>query len=85
MHADAPLFANAGHFLRLCGLLRGGCNWRRELFKADAPVRLIRDQDAKLEHKVPLVVLANGDVLNGLPRQLAAADGRQAQQQAHTT
>ncbi len=53
----------------------------RNVFKVEAPVRLIRDQDAKLERKVPLVMLANGDVLNGLPRQLAAADGRQGQAQ----
>jgi hypothetical protein len=53
----------------------------RNVFQDETPVRLVRDQDAKLERKVPLVVLANGDVLNGLPRQLAAADGRQGQAQ----
>ena len=53
----------------------------RDVFNEDAPVRLIRDQLAKVERKAPLVVLANGDVLNGLPRQLAASDGRQGQAQ----
>lgn len=53
----------------------------REVFKAEAPVRLIRDQELRLETRVPLIVLANGDVLNGLPKQLAAADGRHGQPQ----
>src|SRR5262245_51264920 len=53
----------------------------REVFKAEAPVRLIRDQEMRLETRIPLIVLANGDVLNGLPKQLAASDGRQGQPQ----
>ena len=53
----------------------------RNVFVDSAPVRLIRDHDAKVERRAPLVILANGDVLNGLPRQLAAADGRHGQAQ----
>lgn len=53
----------------------------KNVFDADSPVRLIRDHSAKLERRAPLVMLANGDVLNGLPRQLAPSDGRQGQPQ----
>lgn len=53
----------------------------RNVFPDEAPLRFIRDQQAKPEPRVPLVMLANGDVLNGLPRQLVAADGRQGQPQ----
>lgn len=53
----------------------------RNVFKEDAPVRLIRDQELRVETRAPLVVLANGDVLNGLPKQLAASDGRHDQPQ----
>ncbi len=53
----------------------------REVFAGRETVRLIRDSDAKVESLAPLVVLANGDVLNGLPRQLAVPDGRQGQPQ----
>ncbi|WP_425618674.1 NPCBM/NEW2 domain-containing protein [Anatilimnocola sp. NA78] len=54
---------------------------RRDLFAVKDPVRLIRDHEAKVELKAPLVVMANGDVINGLPRQLAATEGRQGQPQ----
>lgn len=53
----------------------------RNVFDPAAPVRLIRDHDAKIDRRAPLVMLANGDVLNGLPRQLASTDGRQGQPQ----
>jgi hypothetical protein len=53
----------------------------RNVFKDGSPVRLIRDQEIKVETRVPLMVLANGDILNGLPKQLAASDGRQGQPQ----
>lgn len=49
----------------------------RKVFQPAAPVRLIRDHEAKPERRAPLVMLANGDVLNGLPRQLVGPDGRQ--------
>ncbi|QDU27654.1 NPCBM/NEW2 domain protein [Anatilimnocola aggregata] len=54
---------------------------RRDLFAKDNPVRLIRDHEAKIELRVPLVIMANGDVITGLPRQLVATDGRQGQLQ----
>ena len=53
----------------------------RNVFREDAPVRLIRDQEMRTQTRVPLLVLANGDVLNGLPKQLAATDGRHGQPQ----
>src|SRR4051812_41716445 len=48
--------------------LLAGSNTRMDqkvLFAADNPVRLIRDQMAAVEGKAPLVMLANGDVVNG--------------------
>lgn len=37
----------------------------KELFAAENPVRLLRDQTAEVEREAPLVMLANGDVVNG--------------------
>ncbi|MFN0020134.1 MAG: NPCBM/NEW2 domain-containing protein [Pirellulaceae bacterium] len=37
----------------------------KDLFAAANPVRLIRDQTAEVDREVPLVMLANGDVVNG--------------------
>src|SRR5687768_8026098 len=48
----------------------------RNVLQTDKPVRLIRDTEAKVEAKAPLVMLANGDVINGLPRRLTPGDGR---------
>src|SRR6185436_8006992 len=45
------------------------------LFSAANPVRLIRDQNAAVEGKTPLVILANGDVLNGSPVGLVETAG----------
>ena len=53
----------------------------RELYAGNDHVRLIRDLDAKVELQAPLVMLANGDVVSGLPRQLVGSDGRQGQPQ----
>ena len=47
----------------------------RELFDAGNPVRLIRDQTAEVEWEAPLIMLANGDVLNGSPVGLVEAAG----------
>jgi hypothetical protein len=54
---------------------------RHDLFAADNPVRLIRDGQAKVELRAPLVMMANGDIVSGLPRRLTPADGRQDQPQ----
>ena len=48
---------------------------RKVLFAADNPVRLIRDQMAAVEGKAPLVMLANGDVVNGSAVGLVEAAG----------
>jgi hypothetical protein len=53
----------------------------RNVLSGDKPVRLIRDTDANIEFKVPLVMLANGDVINGLPQRLTPSDGRLGQPQ----
>lgn len=37
----------------------------RELFTARNPVRLLRDQTKDVSREVPLIVLANGDIVNG--------------------
>src|SRR6476661_8470039 len=37
----------------------------KELFDAENPARLLRDQTAEVEREAPLVMLANGDVVNG--------------------
>ena len=47
----------------------------RELFDAGNPVRLIRDQTADVEWEAPLIMLANGDVVNGSPVGLVEAAG----------
>src|SRR5688572_18735365 len=37
----------------------------KDLFAAENPVRLLRDQTAEVVREAPLVMLANGDVVNG--------------------
>ena len=43
----------------------------KDLFAAANPVRLVRDHSAQVEWQPPLIVLANGDVVNGSPLALA--------------
>lgn len=45
------------------------------LFAAANPVRLVRDQLAAVEGKTPLVMLANGDVVNGSAVALVESEG----------
>ncbi|MBC7854208.1 MAG: NPCBM/NEW2 domain-containing protein [Pirellulaceae bacterium] len=47
----------------------------KELFDAANPVRLLRDQTADVQREPPLVILANGDVVNGSPVGLVEAVG----------
>jgi hypothetical protein len=53
----------------------------RNLFQDNQPLRLVRDQEMRIDMRAPLVVLANGDVLNGLPKRLASTEGRDGQPQ----
>jgi hypothetical protein len=48
----------------------------RELMDGENPVRFIRDTDAVVEPKPPLVVMANGDCLPGIPVGLEPASGQ---------
>ena len=50
----------------------------RDLASATNPLRLIRDRRANVSRKPPLLVLANGDVLTGLPTELEPDLGRVA-------
>lgn len=47
----------------------------KELFSTKNPVRLIRDQSKDVSREVPLIVLANGDVVNGTPVGLVEGTG----------
>src|SRR5205085_11615411 len=47
-----------------------------DLLASKNPARLIRDRQAAVSHSMPLVILANGDALPGLPAQLEPEEGR---------
>lgn len=47
----------------------------KELFDPKNPVRLVRDQTSEVGWEVPLLVLANGDVVNGSPVGLVESEG----------
>ena len=47
----------------------------KELFDAENPVRLVRDQAVEVAWKAPLMQLANGDVVNGSPVGLVESAG----------
>lgn len=48
----------------------------KDLLKSSNPVRLVLDRRANVELAPPYLVLANGDVLTGMPAQLAPDEGR---------
>src|SRR5438067_1941446 len=48
----------------------------RDLLSASNPLRLMRDRRASVSRKPPLLVLANGDVLSGVPTALEPDLGR---------